>query len=326
MASSGKGVSNMRLVFFASGEFAVPTLDWLVHSPHEVPLVVTQPARGSGRGRKRTRTPVAARAAELGLEVCEQEDVNEPAFVEQLHALQARLGLVIAFGQKLGPSVLVAFPGECVNLHASLLPKYRGAAPINWAVVNGEERTGVTVFRLVNRMDAGPILSSRWTYIKPDETAGELHDRLAGVGVDAVQAALALFEGDAMPAGEPQDESAATKAPKLNKRDGWVRFDRPAREVVQHICGMTPWPGATARYEADDGRWEQVTLVRARVTEIADRPAIDPGEIDTRRYVAAADQYVELLELKPSSGRLMTWPDYVNGRHVQPGDRFVPPE
>ncbi|MFQ5592094.1 MAG: methionyl-tRNA formyltransferase, partial [Phycisphaerae bacterium] len=173
----------MRLVLIASGAFARPSLQWLARSGHEVPLVITQPARGSGRGRKLTRTPVAALADDLGLQLSEMEDINSAESVARLRAVDAEVGVVIAFGQMLGPAVLRATRFGCINLHASLLPKYRGAAPINWAVVNGESRTGCTVFRVVKRMDAGPILTTRCTEIKPDETAGELHDRLAAIGV-----------------------------------------------------------------------------------------------------------------------------------------------
>jgi methionyl-tRNA formyltransferase len=315
----------MRVVFLASGAFAQPTLRWLAQSPHEVALVVTQPAKGSGRGRHVTRMPVRALADELGLETLEAEDVNAPDVIGRLRSLEARVGLVIAFGQKLGPELLGIMPGGCINLHASLLPKYRGAAPINWAVVRGDEKTGCTVFRITERMDAGPILVSRWTEIKPEETAGELHDRLAGIGVDAMKAAVELFEGDDVPAGTPQDEREATPAPKLSKTDGVVDFDRPASDVAHHICGMTPWPGASARFEASDDRWENVTFLRARRAQDPYAPADPPGTIDARRYVAARDGFVEILEIKPSSGRSMTWQDYVNGRHVSPGDRFTTP-
>ena len=162
----------MRLIFLASGAFARPTLRWLAESDHDVPLVITQPARGSGRGRKLTRTPIRAMADDLGLETLEAEDVNSPETVARLRTVDAQLGVVIAFGQKLGPEVLGALPNGCVNLHASLLPKYRGAAPINWAIINGEERSGCSVFRIVERMDAGPILTPRRTYIQPEDTAG----------------------------------------------------------------------------------------------------------------------------------------------------------
>jgi methionyl-tRNA formyltransferase len=233
--------------------------------------------------------------------------------------------LVIAFGQKLGPDLLTSAQGGFINLHASLLPRYRGAAPINWALIRGEKRTGCTVFRIVERLDAGPILTSRWTAIKPEETAGDLHDRLAGVGVDAVDAALQLFGEGVIPDGDPQNEADATRAPKLKKSDGFIRFDRPVSEVVNHIAGVTPWPGAASRYESAEGRWEKVTIVRARRTEGLSKPAIPPGVIDERRCIAALDGFIEILEVKPSSGRVMTWADYVNGRHVVAGDSMAEP-
>ena len=313
----------MRVLFFASGAFAQPTLRWLAQSGHEIPLVVSQPAKSAGRGRHVTSTPVTALARQLEQDVAEVENVNAPEFLDRITSLRAHVGVVIAFGQKLGPELLRSLPGGFINLHASLLPKYRGAAPINWAIIRGEETTGCTVFRLVEKMDAGPILTTRWTSIKEDETAGELHDRLAGIGVDAVRAAFDLFDGEANPPGTPQVEPDATYAPKLKKSDGAIDFNKPAREVINHILGMTPWPGATARFESQENRWEDLSIVRARRVEVPDRPAIAPGTIDTRRHVAANDGFVELLEVKPSSGRLMSWADYVNGRHVRAGDTFL---
>ncbi len=313
----------MRIVFLGSGAFAEPTLRWLAQSEHEVPLVVTQPARAAGRGRRLTRTPVRAVAEELGFKVLEAENINEPEQIERLRSLDAHVGLVIAFGQKLSNEVLATAPAGYVNLHASLLPKCRGAAPINWSIIRGEERGGCTVFRIVERMDAGPILVSRWTEIKPEETAGELHDRLAGVGVDAVQQALALHEGGAIPKGDPQNDAEATLAPKLKKADGLIDFAKPAGEVARHICGMTPWPGATSRYESQEERWEDVTILRARAVVDPSASNLEPGIIDGRRYVATSDGFVEILEIKPSSGRIMSWPEYVNGRHVAAGDTFV---
>jgi methionyl-tRNA formyltransferase len=316
----------MRVVFLGSGEFAQPTLRWLATSEHEVVAVITQPPRAAGRGRRLTRTPAGAVAEELGFTVRSVEDVNDPELVREIRALDAQVGLAIAFGQKLGDDLLATLPGGCLNLHASLLPKYRGAAPINWAILRGEERTGVTVFRIVRRMDAGPILTSRWTSINPEETAGELHDRLAAIGVDAVRAAFALFAEGVIPEGTPQDESQATKAPKLTKGDGAIDFARPAAAVASHILGMSPWPGATTQFVSADDRWEKVTITRARPAEAADQPSISPGEIDGRRFVAAADRFIEILEIKPSSGRVMSWRDYVNGRHVAAGDRFTSEE
>jgi methionyl-tRNA formyltransferase len=313
----------MRIVFFGSGAFGEPTLRWLDGSDVEIAHVITQPPRPSGRGRRLAQTPIGVLCRELELPASEVEDVNDASVIDQVRATGAQLGIVVAFGQFLAAELLSALPAGFINLHASLLPKYRGAAPINWAIVRGEQRTGCTVFRVVRRMDAGPILTSRFTEVKPEETAGELHDRLARVGVDAVQATLKLFAEGAIPQGAPQDDAQATFAPKLRKSDGVLDFDRPAKEAADLICGMSPWPGAAVRYQAANGQWERVTLVRARVAEDPSKPDVPPGTIDGRRYVAAWDRYVQVLEIKPTSGRCMTWREYVNGRHVAEGDVLV---
>jgi methionyl-tRNA formyltransferase len=326
----------MRIVVLASGAFAEPTLRWLAKGPHEIALVVTQPARESGRGRRVTPTPVRLLADELGLPCLEAENVNAPETVSKLWSLEARLGLVIAFGQKLGAGVLGAFPAGCINLHASLLPKLRGAAPINWAIARGERETGCTVFRLVERMDAGPILAQSAAPIGTEETAGELHDRLAELGVEVVRDSLALLERAETHPGKPQDESLATHAPKLTKADGVINFDQAGDIVVRHIRAMTPWPGATTTFHAADGRWENVTILRARSASPLDKgelgPAsplpkggqrgVSPGSLDDQLHIATGDGLLEVLEIKPSSGRAMSWQDYRNGRRVQPDDRF----
>lgn len=316
----------MRIVFLGSGEFAVPTLQWLASSENEVPLVITQPARPRGRGRRETPTPVATFGRQAGLDVLETADVNEAAVVRRVQAVDPRLGLVIAFGQKLKAGLLAGIPGGFVNLHASLLPKYRGAAPINWAIMWGELSTGCSVFRIVEQMDAGPILAQRETPIRPDETAGELHDRLAGLGVEAVRAALALFRDDVVPLGDPQEDALATRAPKLRKTDGFVRFDRLMRDVVNQVHGVTPWPGASAIYRNRSLVEEPVLLTRMRACATPGAPKMAPGTIDERLMVATSDGFVEVLELRPSSGRTMIWRDFVNGRHVQAGDILRTPE
>jgi methionyl-tRNA formyltransferase len=312
----------MRILFVGSGDFAEPTLHFLAEE-HEVVAVVTQPARKAGRGQATRHTPVRQLASRYELTVIEALDINEPALVSRLAGLGAELGIVIAFGQKIGPELLAVPPAGFVNLHASLLPRYRGAAPYQWTVINGEEKAGVTVFRLTAGMDAGPILTQRWTHVRPQETAAELHDRLAHVGPDAVRAALALYADGRVPEGEPQDPGHVTRAPKLRKRDGWIDFARPAAVLQHFVCGMWSWPGATCVFESADGsRRERVTLARARVgdPQPADAP---PGTLDVRLFAATGEGWLELLELKPAAGRLMTWPEFVNGRHVRPGDRFV---
>lgn len=312
----------MRLLFFGSGDFAVPTLR-NVQQKHEVAAVITQPDRPSGRGRKLTPTPVKERALQLGLEVITVEQVNEESMVRRLLDFGADVGVVLAFGQKIGPPICDSIPGGCINAHASLLPKYRGAAPFQWTIINGEEKAGVTVFKLVQRMDAGPILTARWTSPKPEETACELHDRLAGIAVDAVAGALELYATDPNPPGTPQDDAAATPAPKLKKEDSFIRFDRPAAELANFVCGMWDWPGARCRFTSNDGaRSEDVMLARARVAE-GQTAELPPGELDGRLLIATGDGMLELLEIKPAGGKLMTWPEFANGRHVKAGDRFI---
>jgi methionyl-tRNA formyltransferase len=332
----------MKLILFASGEFALPTFRWLLSSPHRLARVVTQPDRVSGRGRKSTPTPVRKMADEHGIPVLAVDDVNTPEVLDEIANLNARLGLVIAFGQKLGPR-LTARAGEsanqqspltthrsptvfrsgCINLHASLLPRHRGAAPVNYAILCCDEQTGVTIFRLMEKIDAGNILITRSTLIKPAETADELHDRLAQIGVDAVRAALELFE-QSEPVGVPQRLEGATRAPKLRKEDGWIDFARPARDVANQICGLWSWPGAACDYVSADGtRKERIILARARESDPDDSPELPPGSIDDRLRVATRPGSIEILELKPASGRLMSWRDFVNGRHVARGDRLV---
>jgi len=315
----------MRLIFMGSGAFATPTLRWLHDSEHQVAAVITQPARGSGRGRRVARTPVRAVADELGFRSIEVENINDQRVADEIQALDADLGLVIAFGQKIHQPLRESWPGGCINLHASLLPRYRGAAPINWAISKGETTTGCTVFRLVDRMDAGPILSATQTHIGGTETAGELHDRLAELGIETVRAALNKFADGHVPPGTPQDDSLATPAPKLDKNDGDIRFDQSARRIVCHIHGMTPWPGARAKFNSRLDRWENVTILRARVVEKASRKNIPAGTVTDEKLITTADEDFEILEIQPSSGRIMSWRDYVNGRQVGPGDRFTSP-
>lgn len=316
----------MRLIFLGSGAFAQPTLRWLAQSEHQIVSVMTQPPRPSGRGRRMARTPVGVVAEELGLPLQSVENVNDPAVVAEVSRLGAEVAIVIAFGQFLRSDLLATITGGFINLHASLLPKYRGAAPINWALVRGERRTGCTVFRIDERMDAGPILASRAMDIEPGENAGELHDRLADLGEVVVQEALALYESDTNPVGLQQDETQATLAPKLKKSDGLIDFGTSASALAHHIAGMTPWPGAAAHFEAAGGRWERIAILRARSVDEKQTDftrSLAPGTLDDRLHVATGDGFLEILDVKPTSGRVMTWRDYVNGRGVVAGDRFA---
>jgi len=311
----------MRVIFFGAGDFGTPALRWLANSRHEVAAVVTQPERPAGRGKQLKPTPVAERAAREGFQIIPCENVNDPAAIDRLRAFNADIGVVIDFGQKIGPELRALFPSECICAHSSLLPRSRGAAPIARAILAGEKRTGVTIFRLVERIDAGPMLVKRETMIGPFETAEELHGRLAGIACDALDAALQLHDKDPLPPGEPQDESQAIRAPKLTKAEGCLDFCESAESISLRCRGLWPWPGARCRFVGSDGKSVDVTIMTATaLPTTANEP---PGTVTAIFTVATGSGTLEIHSLQPAGKRLMGWQDFVNGRHVQPGDRFV---
>jgi methionyl-tRNA formyltransferase len=321
----------MNLVFLGSGEFGLACLDVLAQSRHNVPLVVTQPPHAAGRGRKPRPTSVAQWASEHAIAYLEAEDVNGPEVIDKIGQVEPDLIVVIAFGQKIGRRVMDVPTSGAINVHASLLPRYRGAAPINWAIINGEKETGISVIILSEKMDAGHILAQQRTQILPDETAGELHDRLAEMAapllietIDQIEAGTATYR--------EQDHSRATLAPKLKKTDGYVDFSEPAEILARKIRGFWPWPGAAAMYVSHKSQKSlRVTLARARVVRIPNSKSqisnsrsepLPPGTLDENLCVICGCDALRIEELKPAGGRLMKFADFVNGWHVQPGDFF----
>lgn len=303
----------MRIVFLGSGAFGLPTLDRLRRA-HEVALTVSQPDRAAGRKRTLTATPVAAFARSTGLDLITPDNPNDPRIIEQLRALRPDALVVIAYGHKLGPALLDA--RFAINLHASLLPKYRGAAPIHWAMIHDERETGVSVITLAQRMDAGDVLAQRRTAIDSYETAGELHDRLAMLGPDAM---LEVLDGHARGALNPlpQEESLATLAPKLSKSDGTVRFDQPARLVRARVHGLTPWPGCTVSI---DGRTLKLLRVEADDADV-DAP---PGALLPDGCLACQPGVVRVLSLQPPGGKSMTFEAYRRGHTLPEDARCLP--
>lgn len=302
LPTSGK----LRLIYFGSGAFGLPTLARLTEA-HDIALIVTQPDRPAGRRRVLTPTPIGSFAAERGLPTIKPPSPNESAVIEQIHAMPADAYVVIAYGHKLGPALL----GErfAINLHASLLPKFRGAAPINWAMINNEPETGVSVITLAQTMDAGAILAQSSTPIDPLETAGELHDRLAQLGVEPVEQTLRAWQSGTL---EPvkQDDRAASRAPKLAKADGTVSFDQPARAVRARIHGLTPWPGCAVRLGE-----QSVKLLR--VQDVDDAPeGVTPGTILDDGRIVCGGGAVRILEIQPPGGRDMSWEDYSRGHRL----------
>lgn len=307
----------MRLVYFGSGAFGLPTLHRLAEA-HDILLVVTQPDRPAGRKRRLTPTPIAEFAADRGIPTLKPEAVNDPAVVEDIRGRGAEGFVVIAYAHKLGPDLL----GEtfALNLHASLLPKYRGAAPINWAMINGERQTGLSIITLAQTMDAGSILARRVTEIDPMETAGELHDRLAEMGPDLVLETLDRhLTGTLQP--EVQDESAATRAPRLTKADGTVSFDQGAEAVRCRVHGLTPWPGCTVMLDE-----KPLRLLRVEAAPEA-LPLPGPAAVGVVREdftIACEPGAVRLLSVQPPGGKSMTFPAYCNGHQVSPGAMLRP--
>ncbi len=320
---SGYNRRVMRVVFLGTGEFAVPALRALVAAGHEVLRAISQPDRPSGRGRKVKPSAVHAAAAELGIPHVQTEDVNALPAAE---VAGAEIGVVAAFGQRLGPAVLAAYPRGCINIHGSLLPKYRGAAPYQWAIINGETKTGVTVFQIERRWDAGPIWGQREVVIGETETADELHDRLAEAGAGLVVETLAALEQGSSEACV-QDRALATRAPKLSRADGVVDWAEPAERIARRINGLWSWPAATCTFVSRTGRREQVQLARARVADEVDAgAALPPGSFLADGTVRTGRGRVRLLEVKPAGGKLMSFEAFANGRQVAPPDRLLPPD
>ncbi|MFQ5458843.1 MAG: methionyl-tRNA formyltransferase, partial [Myxococcota bacterium] len=233
----------MRIVFMGTPEFSVPSLEALIQAGHEIAAVVAQPDRPRGRGLAPASPPTARAARRSGIPVLQPARVRAPAFFDALTALAPELIVVVAFGQILPKAILDLPPRGCINLHASLLPRYRGAAPIQWAILRGERVTGLTTMTMNEEMDAGDILRVREVPIREGETAGALAERLCRAGAPLlVETVQAIGEGRATP--RPQDPAAVTMAPRLRKEDGRIPWADAARDIVNRVRAVTPWPGA----------------------------------------------------------------------------------
>ena len=314
----------MKCVFMGSPEFAVPALEAL-SAHHEVALVVTQPDKPAGRGGKLSAPPVKVVAERAGIPVEQPPSARAPEVAERLRATGAEIGVVVAYGKILPRAVLEAFPRGCINIHGSLLPAYRGAAPIQWAVIDGRTVTGVTIMQLDEGMDTGPMLLTRELTIGPEETSGELFARMSPVGAEALLAALDGLAAGTL-AARPQPAEGACHARMLTKADGAIDFARPATAVSAHVRGVDPWPGAVALL-----RGEPIKLFRARVVveEVTGAGAAAPGTIlaiDERgAVVACASGAVALRELQLPARRRMTARELAGGRAIAVGDVLGPP-
>jgi len=315
----------MNIVFLGTPEFALPALRALIASPrHHVVGVVTAPDRPRGRGRKLAPPPVKRLAEEATLPLLQTADANAPESIAWIRRHEPRAGVVVAFGQILKKSIREVPELGFINLHASRLPRYRGAAPVHAAIRAGERRTGVSVMRVEPRLDAGPVFACREVEIGPDENAGELAARLAEVG-----AALLLEVLDRLEAGTavavPQDEAAATHVGLITAEERVIDWNRPAREIHDHVRGLTPHPGAVARFAPARGEAFGVRITRTRL--IAPGPTGGtPGSVvalegEGARVQVGDGAALVVSRLVPAGSREMTAAEFMSGRGR--GGRFA---
>jgi methionyl-tRNA formyltransferase len=320
----------LRLVMMGTGTFAEPTFEALLSGPHPVVGLVTQPDRPAGHERGSTRQTgrgMKTIAQEKGVPVFQPESINTPEGVAGLQEFAPDLLVVAAYGQILSKDVLAVPSHGGINVHASLLPKYRGAAPVAWAIYHGETRTGVTIIRMSTTLDAGDMLAQEAIDILPDETAGELEGRLAPLGAKlALQVIDQITSGTAK--GVKQDKALATKAPKLKKEDGLIDWKRTAAEVCCQVRAMQPWPTAYTFFHREGKPPVRVIITKARAQLANDRKSVSlPGECTEllRLIVRAGDlSVVELLELQPAGKKRMTAEEFLRGHKLQWGDHFGP--
>ncbi|HET9480004.1 MAG TPA: methionyl-tRNA formyltransferase [Pyrinomonadaceae bacterium] len=308
----------MRVVFMGTPQAAVPTLRRCLEDGHEVVAVWTQPDRPSGRGNKISPSPVKEFALSHGLNVHQPQRIKTEEAKNLFASHDADVAVVVAYGRILPEEFLRAPARGCINVHFSLLPKYRGAAPANWAIINGEKETGVTTMFLEPTLDTGPILLQRVTKIGETETAPELMQRLSEIGADLLSETLSRFD-ELTP--QTQDHSQATFAPILRKEDGLIDWYWPAKEIEQRIRGLQPWPNAYTVFRSRGLTiWEAQALLTIS-------PGVYPGEV----VVALRDELVvqcgkqtalRVLEVQPEARKRLAARDFINGMRVKIGDRF----
>jgi methionyl-tRNA formyltransferase len=307
----------MRIVFFGTPDFAVPSLQALIDEGADLVGVVTQPDRARGRSRSTfVPPPVKVLAEQRGLPVLQPETPTGDVFLQQLRHLHAELGVVVAYGHILRPPVLDLPPRGMINVHASLLPRFRGAAPIQHAILHGDAVTGITIMQMDRGMDSGDILHQVETWISPEDTAGTLTERLARLGAEALVEALALMQMGRLER-RPQDHAAATFAPKIDRALGRVSWAEPAHAIALKMRALDPAPGAWTTFSTSE-----VKLFGPRVVEGTGEPGLVlAGEPELR--VAAGAGAVEIAEVQPAGATRMTAAAWARGRGPRPGQRMA---
>ena len=299
-------------------DFAVPTFLALHRSPFDLKLVVTQPDRPRGRGRRLMAPPVKQAAEALKYDVRQPDNIRDPDFVDLLRSISPDFLVVVAFGRILPASILGIPRRGAVNVHASLLPKYRGPAPIQWAIIRGETQTGVTTILMDVGVDTGDVLLTAATAIGPEDTAATLHDRLAGMGADLlVETISGMCSGNVRPFA--QNHAQATFAPMLNKEDGRIQWDQPAFSIDARIRAMTPWPGAYSFFHGK--RYKIHRALPIAGISISPPGTVVPGFPDELR-IATGDGVLSILEIQGASGKRLSVSQFLRGNPIAPGAAF----
>lgn len=308
-----------KIIFMGTPDFSVPALKALFNKGYEIPLVLTQPDKPKGRGKKMIPTPVKKAALNMDIKVLQPHSLNDKAIVGEIKKLNPDIFVVVAFGQFLSEELLAIPKFAPINIHASLLPKYRGSAPIHRAILNGENETGITTMFMDKGMDTGDILDYSVTKITKEDTAETLHDRLAGMGAELIIKTIESFNDNTFTR-TPQDKKKATLAPMLNKKEGQIDWGKSSGELDCFVRGMTPWPGAYTFL--NDRR-----LKIFRIEETDQKTDIRPGTIVKGKkdelLVATGSGVISILEIQGASGKRLPVADFLRGFKINPGDSFT---
>lgn len=343
----------MNIIFIGSSAFAIPTLKMLARQQkHPLIGIITQPDSRKGRGLKETAiAPVKEEAIKHKIEVWQPESINESSFIRQLQDKNPDLIIVAAYGQKLGRDILNLPQYGCINIHPSLLPKYRGSAPVNYAIINGDNQTGISIIRMVEKMDAGPIIKQVAVEMNDEETAAELDERLAIESAGIIQGVLDDIENQTA-SQTAQDETSVTFAPKLKKADGEINWSRPAQEILNRIRAMQPWPGAYTYFKPEGKSPVKIDILDAclcdrggntlteskagAIIEITNNELIIycgvatrsrgvvpiiSGESRPERRGGGVER-LSIMSVKPAGSRVLTVREFINGYRLKTGDKL----
>jgi len=308
----------LKIIFMGTPDFSVPALNILPLKGYDVAWVVTQPDRPKGRGRKLTSPPVKASALALGLPVVQPQTIQDPSFIHQVRALEPDLFVVVALGQILSQVLLDIPPLGTINIHGSLLPAYRGPAPIQWALINNEQETGITTMLMDKGLDTGDILMTASTRITSDDTSATVHDRLADMGAELLIKTIEGFAAQTI-VPRPQDHARATYAPLLKKSDGRIDWNKPAQLIEAFIRGMTPWPGA---FTFRDNKRLKIFRAQARPQETTQAPGTVIQGFSDELRIATAQGALSICEIQGASGKRLDIKDFVRGHTIAPGSVF----